>query len=145
MTPTLPHAPLWSEQSGSDSCNWSHGNHQGGTKLSSMRQAARDGCVRCKLLLRGIEKYTFLPCRPYRTTEATLSEYETHRNLIVDVRNDPYTPLRVTVQYLYMDTRSGSLPMKLNFYTLPGSFDIPREIRHRCHSLTVPRYATLLF
>ena len=87
-----------------------------------MREAARDGCVRCRLLLDGIEKYTFPPYRPHRTTEATLSEYESDPGLelMVSVFNDEETPLRVTVQYTSMSDKSGSLPMELYFYTHPG-------------------------
>jgi len=139
MNPTLPHVRLWSEQTDTDTCSWTQGYHQGSITLSNMRKAARDGCVRCKLLLRGIEKYTFPPCRPHRTTEATLSEYEPHRSLRVHVRNDPGTPLRVTVRYMSMEPRSRSLPMNLYFYTHPGSFDISQEILHPCHSLTILR------
>jgi len=129
MTLTLPQAPSWSEQIEPSICSWDHGwhhwsygNHQGNTTLSNVREAARDGCVRCKLLLRGIEKSTFPPYRPHRTTEATLTEYEPDQGLRVNVRNDPDTPLRVTVQYTGMASKSGSLPMELYFYTHPGSF-----------------------
>ena len=123
MNPTLPHAPSWSEKTDADTCSWSDGNHQGSIKLSNIRKAARDGCVRCKLLLRGIEKYTFPPYRPYREVEATLSEYESDSNLELRVLvfNDEKTPLRVTVQYLGKPW-TGSLPMKLFFYTHPGQY-----------------------
>jgi len=122
MTPTPPHAPLWSDQAEPDTCGWSWGFHKGRNTLSSMRKAAHDGCTRCKLLLDGIEKYTFSPCRPHRTTEATLSEYESDPGLElrVSVHNNKKTPLQVTVQYTGMSSKSWSLPMELWFYTHPG-------------------------
>jgi len=127
MNLTLPRAPSWSERTEPDNCSrnygwrhWRRVNHQGSTTLSNVREAARDGCVRCKLLLRGIEKYTFPPYRPHRTTEATIDEYEPDPGLEVSVFNDKETPLRVTVDYTGMPTKSGSLPMELYFYTDPG-------------------------
>jgi hypothetical protein len=127
MKLALSDAPPWSEQTKSDACKWSYGYHQGLTKLSSVHKAAREGCVRCKLLSTGIEKYTFRPYRPHRTTEAHLSEYEPDPGLNVSVYNDPEMPLQVTVQYVGMSSKSGSLPMELLFYTHPGSSTIANE------------------
>ena len=120
MTPAPPHAPLWSEQIGTKSCRWSEGNHLGRTTLSTLPKAAQDGCVQCKLLLQGIEKYTFPPHRPHRTTEANIDEYEPNPGLEVAVFNHKEKPLRVVVDYDYMPEKSGSLPMELCFYTHPG-------------------------
>ena len=119
MNPMLAHAPLWSEQT---TCSWGQGNHQGSINLSSMREAALDGCVRCRLLLDGIEKYIFPPYRRHRTTETTLSEYESDPGieLRVSVFNYEETPLWGEVQSTGMSSESGSLPMKLYFYTHPG-------------------------
>ena len=92
-----------------------------------MYEAARDGCVRCKLLLRGIEKYTVPPYRPRRPAEATLSEYEPDPGLVVLVRNFPDTPLRVKLYYTDMANRLEDLFMDLYFYNHLGSFDTTRD------------------
>ena len=145
MTQTTPHARSWSEQTIHDTCNWSYGNHQGSITLSSMREAARDGCTRCKLLIDGIGRYTFSPYRPHRTTEATLSEYESDPGLElrVSVFNNKKTPLQVTVQYTGMSSKSGSLPMELCFYTHSGQSFIAGYAMPS-YRLTVPRQATSL-
>lgn len=124
MTATLPRVPSWSERSISDACSWRYGNHEGSITLASMRKAAQGGCVRCKLLLDGIEKYNFAPNRPHRTTKATLGEYECDPalELEVSVFNNQTTPLWVVVHYIGMSIESGSLPMELCFYTHPGSY-----------------------
>jgi hypothetical protein len=127
MTPPLPCTPSWSEQTGSCASNWTRGNHLGGTRLSSLRKAAHSGCIRCKLLFSGIEKYTFPPYRPYRTTEAPLSEFEPDPGLDVYVINDREMGLRVTVQCAGMSSKSRSLPMELIFYTHPGASAIATE------------------
>jgi hypothetical protein len=128
MALLLLHLPSWSEQIESQTCNWTDGYHRGGTRLSSLHKAARDGCIRCKLLFEGIKKYNFPPYRPYRTTEAPLSEYEPDPGLDVYVVNNLEMGLQVTIYYAGMSSKSGSLPMEPLFYSQPGSAAIAKKL-----------------
>ena len=127
MIRTLHRAPLWSDQAEPEcTCGWSYELHRGRNTMSNMRKSAHDGCVRCKLLLDGIEKYKFLPYHHDRTTRVTLSEYEPDPGLWVTVSNDFDKPLEVGVHYQDhsgMEAESRSFHMELSFYTDPGSFD----------------------
>ena len=113
-------APSW--QTGVGACGWTH---IGSIKLSSLREgASQSECIRCRILLEGIEKYTFLPHRPDRTTEAHIEDYEPTPGLNVHVTGktmvDRELPLRVTVHFPGMTAKAGSLPMELFFYSHSG-------------------------
>jgi|SRR5690242_5985111 len=108
-------------QTDTTACGWSH---LGGIALPVLQESAREGCIRCRILVEGIQKYDFLPCtsdlaREFSVLTKALHEFE--ETLRVHVNSWEPDPLSISVWFPAMTKKTGCLPMELFFYSSSGT------------------------